>query len=108
MASCDHERGSCALALENSIGGSCGAVVDELEPSRPTKLGFEDITSFCDTVLNANALIWGCSWNFGADGLAVGSENVYVGECTTAIDSELVSLGHGESLPTIAEDKNVS
>jgi hypothetical protein len=107
VASCDHERGTCALALENSIGGCCGAVVDELEPSRPVKLGFEDLTSFCDTVLNADALIWGCSWDFGADGLAVGSENVYVGEGTTDINSELVSLSHGESLPIIEEDKNV-
>jgi hypothetical protein len=66
-------------------------VVHELELSRLVELGPEDFSGFGDAVMNANALVWDCSWDFGADDLAMRSEDIDVGEGAADITSELIS-----------------
>ena len=71
-------------------------LVDELELSTPVELGLEDFSAFGGAVINANALVWDRGWDFGADDLAVRSEDTDVGEGAADINSELIYLIHDE------------
>jgi hypothetical protein len=73
-------------------------MVNKLELSRPVELGLEKFACFPDAVLNTNALVWNCGWDFGSDSLTVGSEDIYIGESTANVNAKLVSSIHSDRL----------
>lgn len=104
-----HDKASPGtFALENSIGSSCRAMVNELKGALESKLLLQDSPGFVDAVLDTYALVLLRSRDLCPYSVAMWSD---VGECPTHIYTQLVvfcqNLAHlvAAGSRTLWEDK---
>jgi len=82
------QRRACAFPLEHGISRCRCAVMDELECAVEVAiLSLELLTHFGDAVEDADALVWDCGGDFGAEGVAGGGENEDVCEGAADVDA---------------------
>lgn len=82
------QRRACAFSFQNGISRCRRAVVDELECAVEVFIVLLDLVAhFGDAVEDADALVWDCGGDFGAEGVSGGCENEDVCEGAADVDA---------------------
>lgn len=88
MTRCNDQRRACAFALEHGISRGRRAVVNEMEFAVEVLIVvLELVAHFGDAVEDADALVWDCGGDFGAEGVAGGGEDEDVCESAADVDA---------------------
>lgn len=82
------QRRTRAFPFEHGIGRCRCAVVDELECAVEVAILFPELlTHFGNAVEDANALVWDCGRDFGAEAVAGGGEDENICEGAADVDA---------------------